>query len=1418
MMVPQILLETLKSKGITLNLDKEDNLKVRGKSDKLTNALTEQIKENKQLIIQWLKNENQRQLLNKLKQPIVKKAHNSGSNLVSFEQQSNWMIDWLEGDSAHYNITRVFRLLGALDLDAFERAFYRISERHEVLRAQFQKTAVGITQKICELVRLPMDLIDIRELSKTAQRGRLDELIEQEIKHVYHLDTAPLFRIKVVRLNENEHAVMFNVHHIIFDGLSMEILVSEFIQLYNAFSKGELDPLPPLNIQYADYAIWQRESLTGDMLKMQLEFWRKQLSAAPHLHSIPLDKKRLDRQDYNGANHSHSLSPDIGKKIRQICESQNTTTFVFIQSVFALLLSRYSNENNILIGTPYLGRNHKDTEKLIGMFFNTMVLRSDLSGNPTFLELLNQNKKYLTQAMDYQYLPFSMIVDDLKVSRSPAYNPLVQIFLNFTEVANSEQLGLSELTIAPLGHETITEMSKADITLYCHILNEQIRFDWLYKTSLFKAETINSMATSIKALIEQICTAPDKRINEYSLMLNNNLAVALCERKSAVEQEIFIAVHEQIRQMSKINPTKPALCHGDTVLNYGELEEKSAVLAAYLIRHHRVSPGDIVGLCVERGPAMVIGILAILKTGAAYAPMNPEFPKARLDYIVRDTGMKLVLGDLIQFNGITCHNLDEEPQYYIDVTLPAVQADHISHIIYTSGSTGQPKGVMGTHGSLANRISWMQNCFAYETDEVACHITPISFIRAVWELFAPLTAAKCVVISDIDSVKSPDRLFAHIKEKQISRLVTAPSLAKAMLLMPVEELKSLKYWFISGERLESRLARQLQDKLPAVKIVNLYGSTEVMSDVTYFEFDACCESEYVPIGKTIKGNQVVILDDLQRLVPSGVPGEIYVCGKNLAKGYLNKPELTEEKFVNLVLNEHSSLSLFRTGDYGRITHDGNIEYICRRDHQIKLRGYRIELSEIEYHLNNLPEISSSVVLFNGDSEFDRALIAFVMPKDLSSDLWHENYGRRIQSMLSKFLPNYMIPNTVKMLRAFPLLENGKIDRVTLSKTKIEETKTNITYRNETERTISEIWGEVLKIDSIDVYEDFYQLGGNSLLMIEVFSHCKKNNLPLKIKELTMYRNVASLSAYIDREVNAKEFSFNKARSDLNGEEQCLVKLNEGNSQGNIFCIHPIGGTVLCYAPLAAALENFLTVYAIQSRDIFEGIPMISFESLAAYYAELILSVQKKGPFHLVGYSLGGKLMYEVACQLKMKGHEVAYLALLDARAYQDNNLNSENTSWINSIRMLHEGQDLGVDWETVSKLSRGEGIEQIIRHLHASQQLLMIDIDLFRRYLNYLCDLDKCLQEYKPTQSDINIDLFQVALNEHQLAIIDALPQAMQEHRKMYDWTLYSSGEIVRCYAGGTHRDMLKTPHVEMLSSNIRERLSAIIKTKKLFE
>jgi amino acid adenylation domain-containing protein len=1046
---------------------------------------------------------------------------------LSFAQQRLWLIDKLEAGAVAYNVPFAVRLKGRLDLTAFERSVNEIIKRHEVLRTTFKLEGDQPIQIIAPSVSLNVSLLSLKDFPADKREAEVQRLAAEEARRRFDLSKGPLLRATLLQLDEQEHVALFTMHHIVSDGWSDAVLIHEMVGFYAAELAHQPAPLPELPIQYADFAIWQRERLQGALLDELLSYWKQQLSGAPPLLELPTDNPRPPVQTYPGAVQSRVFNERIYEGLRKLSRQEGVTLFVTMLAAFKTLLYKYTNQTDMVVGTPVANRARLETEGLIGCFLNTLVLRTDLSGNSSFRQLLGQVQEVTLSAQAHQDLPFELLIDALKLERNLSYAPLFQVLFLYQNkpVGKLEQAGLS---LTPIDVHSGT--AKFDLNL--SVVEEtdgQLTASLEYNTDLFNAPTITRLLGHFETLLESIVANPDQHLLDLPwLDAAEQHQLLNTWNETQVDYLTQNSIHQLIEQQAALTPDSVALVFDSQSLTYQQLNERANQLAHHLLSLG-VRPESLVAILMHRSTEMVVSLLAVLKAGAAYLPLDPSYPKQRLSFMLEDAQPLVLLKQSTQDYVLDVPEtmavvvVDDQATALADSPTqnPAVEvrADNIAYLIYTSGSTGQPKGVMVSHRAIANRLLWMQHQYHLDASDAVLQKTPFTFDVSVWEFFWPLLSGARLVVARPGGHQDSRYLRDIIAQEQITTLHFVPSMLQAFLAEEGLEDKcaTLRRIICSGEALPAELVERAFARL-AAEVENLYGPTEAAVDVTRWGCRRGVRETSVPIGRPIANIEMYVLDEGLRPVPIGVSGELYIGGVGLARGYRGRAELTAERFIPHPYSRQQGERLYRTGDIGRYRLDGALEYVGRADYQVKVRGYRIELGEIESVLRQHQAVEDAVVLARQNASGQKQLVGYVVIEKGAEATGREQVtSADLRKYVGERLPQYMVPAILVKLDEMPLSENGKINRQRLPEPERRQVETKYAAPiSPAEESLSAIWAQVLRIDNVSIDDNFFALGGDSIRIVQIVSQAQQKGLNLEAQMIYQHQTIRELAQELEK--------------------------------------------------------------------------------------------------------------------------------------------------------------------------------------------------------------------------------------------------------------------------------------------------------------
>ncbi len=1073
-----------------------------------------------------------------------------GAPPLSFAQQRLWFIAQLEPDSPLYNMPGALRIEGPLDGAVLAHSLGEIVRRHEALRTVFAATEGAPVQVILPAEPFPLPVVDLAGLPERAREALAATLIREEAARPFDLAHGPLLRGLLLRLAARDHTVLLTLHHIAGDGWSLGLLVREVAALYPAFAAGRPSPLPELPVQYADYSLWQRSWLQGEVLEREIDWWRHQLAGLPPLLELPTDRSRPAVQSHKGATRPVRLPAEWARQAEEIARQEGATLFMVLLAGFQALLARISGQDDLAVGTPVAGRNRVETEGLIGFFVNTLVLRGGLAGTPTFGELLGRVRETALAAYLHQDVPFEKLVEELAPERNLAHAPVIQAML-VLQNAPFQSLEIPELSLRPAGVETAT--AKLDLTLTLEERDGGLIGTVEYATDLFDATTVDRLVASFGRLLAAAVTGPELRAEELPLLGEAERQQLL--EWGAIREEIPAAstLHDRFAARARQFPVAPALTCGDQTLTYGELNRRSNQLARWL-RDRGAGPESRVGLSLDRSADLVVGILGVFKAGAAYVPLDPGSPKERLAFVLEDANIGIVVGaeEIAGLEGLPDGDLE-----------PVADASSLAYVIYTSGSTGNPKGTLITHANVTRLFDATKGWFGFDEKDVWTLFHSYAFDFSVWEIWGALLYGGRLVIVPWEVSRAPETFLELLGRERVTVLNQTPS-AFAQIARTEASLPDLRLVIFGGEALdpaslEPWFARH-GDERP--RLVNMYGITETTVHVTYRPLRAT-DTRSV-IGVPIPDLSLAVMDRSFRPAPIGVPGELVVGGAGLARGYLGRPELTAERFVP----DPDGGRLYRSGDLGRYLPNGDVEYLGRLDHQVKIRGFRIELGEIEAALALAGARQAVVVVVHGDAE-NRRLVAYVVGDAPVEEL---------RQSLRERLPDYMVPVAFVTLDALPLTSNGKVDRRALPAPEQPGAgKEYVAPRTREEEILAAVWAQVLRLPRVGVNDNFFELGGDSILSVQIAARARQAGLLLSTRQVFEHQTVADLARHAKAAETPADFP--KAGLDAQSFTKLASVLPDLKNVEDVYPLSPAQNGMLFHSLMAPESGVYVTQVA-----------------------------------------------------------------------------------------------------------------------------------------------------------------------------------------------------------------------------------------------
>jgi amino acid adenylation domain-containing protein len=1072
---------------------------------------------------------------------------------LSFSQERLWFLDQLEPGGVAYNIPGALRIRGALRAEVLERVVNEIVQRHEVLRARFEQREGVPVQVIESTGILKLETVNLEGVIEAEQKRRIEELAREEGGWQFDLVHGPLLRMKLARLAKEDYVLFFTMHHIVSDGWSIGVLVKEFGRLYEPFSLGQLSPLAELPIQYADYAMWQRGWLQGDVLEKQLGYWKERLAGAPVL-DLPTDCPRSGIQSYNGGSEKACIKREWLAELNELSRREGVTLFMALSAAFKVLLHRYSGQTDIVVGTPIANRNHEETEGLVGFFVNTLALRTDLSGNPSFKELLKREREVAMGAYAHQDVPFERLVTELRVERSLNRSPLFQVMLNMLNLGD-QTLNLPGLVVEEMAAVQI--QSKFDLTLYVREQADGLKLEMVYNRNLFKQKRVEEMLAQMESVLGQAISAPETSLDSFRLATKWMEDSILPQLAMKLEPCWERAVHQLFEAQARTYPKVAAICEGPTCWTYEELDHRSNRLANYM-RAQGIGTGDRVAIYGNRSANLVLAILGILKSGGSFLILNPSYPESRLKdqvQLARPRGCLYLEGtEAISPELANC--LAGAPQSFSvelprewigpqnpfqthssDSPLVEIKPCHEAYVAFTSGTTGKPKGIVGTHLSLTHFVQWQGQEFGLGREDNFSLLSGLSHDPLLRDIFTPLSLGARLCIPK-EPFWEGRNLAAWVEGQRISVMHLTPALGRLLYLSAgqnrqLPEWPALRYAFFGGDVLPEDVVKGLSELAPSVQCINFYGTTETPQAMGCYRVGNFRQWQNtglrrIPIGTGIEGVNLLIINQSRQLAGLGELGEIWVRSPYLSIGYLEDEALNRERFQTNWFNSCKGDRMYRTGDLGRYLPDGNIEFWGRKDHQVKIRGFRVELEEIEVALQKHGSVQQSVAVARQDEPEEERLVAYVVLKGGSHATAPE-----LKGYLKESLPEYMVPAFIVVLEKLPLTVNGKVDRKGLPTPAGRQTEIKFEApRSQLELSIAGVWREMLNTEEIGIHDNFFELGGHSLLATRLISHVRKMfGVELPLRSIFETPTIAGLAEQIKTILWAASGSSDQSNSD-----------------------------------------------------------------------------------------------------------------------------------------------------------------------------------------------------------------------------------------------------------------------------------------------
>jgi amino acid adenylation domain-containing protein len=1294
--------------------------------------------------------------------PAIEKVARDQALPLSFPQQRLWFLEQLNPEANNYLIPSVLRLKGPLNSPALRTSLNKVIQRHEALRTTFTVSKGKPAQVVHACMEIPFQEASLESIPDEDRQSKVRELVEKESSAKFDFAHGPLLKACLIRLNAKEHLLVLVLHHIITDGWSMGILLKELVAFYESEVRGESRQLDALKIQYADYAAWQHRWLKGAELDRQLSYWTKKLTGAPGLLALPTDKPRPAIQNRAGAICHLEIDEELTSALHQLAWQNGSTLFMVLIAGFNVLLSRYSGQEDVVIGTPIAGRNHQELEELIGLFVNTLALRTNVMQEARFIDLVAQVKACTLEAYAHSGLPFERVVEELAIERTMAHTPVFQVLFALQNVP-AASIAMEHMEITQEQVESRT--AKFDVTLALRENKGRLVGDMEYRTDLFEPATISRLAKHFENLLRSAVANPEQHVQELQFLDPDERTLLLAGHNGTEKKWVSNTLPtEMIRERATQNPDSIALVFQNNIWTYRQLHEETNRLANNL-KARGVGHGSIVGVCMERSAPQVLALLAVMKSGAAYVPLDPTYPAERLRYMIEHAAAKIVIvdestqplvGDSVLFTDFTRGSVEDVSD--------GPKGHDLAYVIYTSGSTGRPKGVMIRHANLKNLVEWQCATVGITAQDRGTYVAGLGFDAAALELWPYLTAGASVAIPEEEIRTDPERLQEWLTDLEATISFAPTPMAEYLLARDWPESSRLRALHTGGDRLTRRPRSSFK-----FKMINNYGPTEttVIATSTFVAPDGEMQPS---IGLPIANTTVYVLDSRLQPVPRGVIGKLYAGGDGVALGYLRQPALTAERFVPDLYGKPGK-RLYDTGDLVRQRSDGDLDFIARADHQVKLRGFRIELGEIESLLRNHATLLDAVVIL-WESGNNKRLVAFVVTQP-----GEQADQETLRQYLEARLPAYMVPSIFMFVDALPVTSNGKIDRSALPTPIMASAGRSelVAPRDSVEEELARIWKGLLQTDAISVTDNFFLVGGHSLLAIELMYKIEKEfNRKLPISTLFKSGTIEDLAVLI--------------RSQDMASRSILVEISGGTGKQPFFCVHGAGGQVFRYKELANYLAKerpFIGLEANESQDSCQSI-----EEMAAQYLIAIREVQAEGPYYLGGWSFGGVVAFEIAQQLTRQGEEVALLTMFDTTAPgTENKLLSDQ-----EIKEI-----LTRDLSLHATSDRNDAMRSMLERAKADSVVPpSFELPDVQRFLSLFSQHMKAAQNYAPDPWMGKIILFEAR---------ERLPKQVAD--ASLGWAMLSQS-VDRYVIPGNHYSMLRAPNVKSLAEQLRQHWNAL--------
>lgn len=1323
---------------------------------------------------------------------------------LSFAQERLWFLDQLNPDSAVFNVPLAVRLSGPIEPQALERSVNEIVRRHAALGTTFQTVDGNPVPVSAAELTVPLRVIDLTSLPAQRREARGQELLHAESSAPFDLAQGPLIRTTLVRRDEQQYTFLVVMHHIVSDGWSLVLFFQELSDIYEAFTRGEASPLPELEIQYADYAAWQREWLQGDVLQTQLNYWLEKLGGEGPVLELPTDRSRPAVQTFNGAREWLVLPESLTDAVLALSQREGATLFMTMLAAFKILLYRYTGQEDVIVGSPIANRPQSETETLIGFFLNNLALRSDLSGEPSFREALARVRKTALEAYANQDVPFEKLIDALRPTRDLSRTPIFQVYFNLFNFGAEIKLPGSNETVSFVESwaQSDEDLSKFDLTLYAGLQDRELKLALVYNTDLFDANTIALMLAHFKTLLEAAVANPQESIASLSLQTDAPAVgdrVHLDPDNPFVEfrrEEIEQSIAERFAGQVEKYPQRVAVKTRNHEWTYEELNQTSKRVAQSML--HACGAGEArVALLFEHDAPMIAGMLGSLKAGKTYVPLDPHHPEERLLQVIEDSGAVALLTNnknlaqataLKHQGGLQLINIDALPLVQSSIDLPVVEPDRLAYILYTSGSTGQPKGVMQNHRNVLHYIRVYTNNLHLAADDRLTLFSSYCFDASVMDIYGALLNGATLYPIDLKEDGLVD-LSQHLINEEITVYHSTPTVYRYF----VNEMTSankrvdfpkLRLVVLGGEKVTKADVESYQQHFPEhCLFVNGLGPTEAtVSLQNFINKQTKISGDSVPVGFPVDDTEVLLLNKAGK--PTEISGEIAIKSAHVALGYWNNIEATARAFSTNGYGPH--VRTYRTGDMGRRLPDGSIKFEGRKDFQIKIRGFRVELGEIESALAQHPEVRECAVVAHENGAGDTKLVAYVVPATVSVSA--------VRDFLKHKLPEYMVPASFVMLDSLPLTSSGKLNRRALPAPESLDTRADnndaVAPQTPLQKQLAKIWSELLSVKVIGINDNFFELGGHSLLAVRLFAQIeKKLGKRLPLATLFQAPTVAQLAAVIQK--------------DWTSDWSSLVEIQPAGSKPAFFCVHALGGNVLEYYDLARHLGADQPFYGLQSAGLDgKRPPHTRVEDMAAHYIKEMRELQPEGPYFIGGRSLGGMVAFEMAQQLKAQGQTIGVLALLDT--YPSGYAKLFRNEATLTAAIGRAAKRTKAHLVNLQSLTVKEGLAYVKNKARFAPRKMKSQVwrRLYKVYENFGRPLPQMLKDIKEFNS-LAVRAYTPKVYDGKVTLFWASADLRTSIDLVEGWRALAGGGIEVHEIPGSHLDIIKEPHVGDLANKL---------------